>query len=125
MNVLLDTHTFLWWQENSRQLKPVVRNAILDKNNRIYVSCASIWEMAIKASLDKLKIPTDVKGAIAANHFLCLPVTIDHALAVQHLPRYHIDPFDRMLVAQAQIEQLTIASRDKRLKQYGVPVIWE
>ena len=124
MNILLDTHSFLWWQEQSKKLKPHVQYLIANPENTVYISTASIWELAIKASLGKIKIPKDVKSAISTNHFLILPVSIDHALAVQHLPKHHTDPFDRMLVAQAIVENLTIVSRDEELKRYDVQVAW-
>lgn len=124
MNILLDTHVFIWWQTRSRSLPTRIKEIIADPQNVVYLSCASIWEIAIKKALGKLKTPGDIKGALAANYFFALPIGVDHALAVQHLPKIHKDPFDRMLIAQAQVEGLTIVTHDRMIKQYDVPVVF-
>ena len=124
MKLLLDTHTFIWWQEESNTVPIRVKRLIKNPKNSIYFSVVVAWEIAIKKSLGKLKTPEDVKEAIAENRFLTLPITIDHALAVQHLPHHHKDPFDRLLIAQAKIENLTLVSRDAHFKRYDVETVW-
>lgn len=123
MNLLLDTHVFLWWLDNPRQLSSEARAAIGDGRNTVYVSAASIWEMMIKKALGKLDAPDDVEAAMTANRFLSLPLTMAHAIAVKSLPLHHRDPFDRMLIAQARHEGFRFVSRDSYVLRYDVPHI--
>ena len=124
MNLLLDTHVFLWAVDDSPSLSPAARTAILDGRNVVYVSAASAWEIAIKRSIGKLRIPKgDYLEELKAHRFTPLNVTTEHALAVEALPSHYKDPFDRMLIAQAQIERLTLVTRDPRLSLYGVKII--
>jgi PIN domain nuclease of toxin-antitoxin system len=123
MTLLLDTHAFLWWLDNPRLLSKAARKAISEGKNTVYVSAAVVWEIAIKKSLGKLDAPDDLEGALVANRFLPLPVTIPHALAVLTLPDYHRDPFDRLLIAQARHEGFKLVSRDANVPRYGVPHI--
>lgn len=120
MTLLLDTHVFLWWLEDPGRLSEAARKAISDGRNTVYVSAAVVWEIAIKKGLGKLEAPDDILGAMAANRFLPLPVTVPHALAVQSLPGHHRDPFDRLLVAQAKHEGFKLVSRDPDVLSYGV-----
>jgi PIN domain nuclease of toxin-antitoxin system len=117
---LLDTHVFLWWLDDPGQLSGAARAAIGDGRNAIYVSAAVAWEIAIKKALGKLDAPDDLEEVMAANRFLPLPVTISHALGILALPHHHRDPFDRILIAQAQQEDLTFISRDPHVASHGV-----
>lgn len=123
MRLLLDTHVFLWWSEDDPRLKDEVRRAILEAD-LVVVSAASAWETAIKTALGKLRIRIPFEDAVEINRFAKLPVEFRHAAAVTALPPHHGDPFDRMLVAQALTEGLTLVTHDRRLAPYGVPVLW-
>jgi PIN domain nuclease of toxin-antitoxin system len=123
MTLLLDTHALLWWLDDPQLLSKAARKAITDGKNTVYVSAAVVWEIAIKRSLGKLDAPHDLERAMASNRFLPLPVTIPHALAVELLPDHHRDPFDRLLIAQAQHEGFKLVSRDSHVPLYGVPHI--
>jgi PIN domain nuclease of toxin-antitoxin system len=120
--LLLDTHALLWWLADD-ELAPQARDKIADPGNSVAVSAASAWEISIKKALGKLSAPDDIVEQIRANDFSSLPIDMNHALAAGHLPRHHEDPFDRMLIAQAQIERLTIVTRDKRFTDYDVAVM--
>jgi len=111
---LLDTHALLWWLADDIRLADAARAAIADSANDAFVSAASAWEIAIKARLGKVSMPDDLGEQLAANSFTPLPVQLTHALAVRHLPDHHRDPFDRLLVAQAQVEGLTLARPTSR-----------
>ena len=124
MSLLLDTHALLWWLSDDPALKAEARQAIGQASNTIYVSAASAWEISIKKALGKLDAPNDLHGALLANHFEALPITTGHATSAGQLPRHHDDPFDRMLIAQAQAEQLTLVTHDTIFRPYGIPVIW-
>lgn len=119
MSLLLDTHVLLWWLKDPALLSDGARNAIEDGENLVYVSAAVAWEIAIKRALGKLQAG-NLEEAITENQFLTLPVTVAHALAVEKLPDHHRDPFDRMLVAQAMSERLTLVSRDAVIQRYPV-----
>jgi PIN domain nuclease of toxin-antitoxin system len=121
MNLLLDTHPLLWWLGNDPTLSKEARAAIRDSKNTVFVSAVTVWEIIIKKALGKLETPDNLEEALELNNFQPLPVTIQHALAVGDLPLIHRDPFDRMLVAQAKLENLTLVTRDENLKKYGVP----
>lgn len=124
MNLLLDTHVFLWAVENNPNLSPAARAAIQDGGNVVYVSAATAWEIAIKRAIGKLKTPEgDYLEELNLHRFSPLNITTEHALAVEALPPHHKDPFDRMLIAQAQEEHLTIITRDQRLSLYDIKII--
>ncbi len=123
VNLLLDTHTLLWWLADDPGLTDVATAVISDEDNIVYVSAASAWEVSIKASLGKLRAPKDLVDAIRASEFEPLAISAEHAVLAGALPLIHRDPFDRMLVAQATLEQLSIVSRDPRLAEYGVVTI--
>lgn len=128
MRALLDTHTFLWWNMDDPQLSNAARAFIKDGQNEVFVSAASAWEIAIKCARGRLSLPESpgqyVPDRMAAHRFLPLPVQISHALQVFNLPDIHQDPFDRLLVAQSQLEDIPILSADAVIPQYGVSVIW-
>ena len=128
MKALLDTHTFLWWIANDPQLSPRARQIMEDANTELLLSAASGWEIAIKSRLGKLKLPADLQGFVAEqlriNGIQVLPIQMAHALHVFTLPDHHRDPFDRMLVAQGQLEELPILTGDPQIAQYAVTVIW-
>jgi PIN domain nuclease of toxin-antitoxin system len=117
MRLLLDTHVLLWWLAEDERLKKPVRKMIADAE-RVYVSAASVWEIAVKTAAGKLRAPEDLEAQLEASRFLELPVTIAHARAAAILPALHKDPFDRMLVAQASIEAVRLLTGDAMLSRY-------
>ena len=119
--LLLDTHTFLRWDE-AKLPRGVVRR--IQAAREVYVSAASAWEVAIKATLGKIETRETLSRAIADYGFLPLPVSLEHADAVRMLPLHHRDPFDRMLVAQAKLEGLTLVTRDQGIGCYDVSTAW-
>ncbi len=121
--LLLDTHVFLWWRADSRQLKAATREAIASAD-LVFVSAASAWEAGIKAALGRLRIPDTMAAGIADSGFEELPITVAHAEAAAALPPLHADPVDRMLVAQARLEHLTLVTHDNRIRPYAVDVLW-
>ncbi len=123
MRLLLDTPVLLWWLANDPSLADEAESAIADPGSAVFVSAASAWEIAIKQALGKLEAPNDLERQIELNRFAPLSITVGHAYSAGTLPRHHDDPFDRMLVAQAQAEGLTIVTRDPRLGPYGVATL--
>ncbi|HET9210386.1 MAG TPA: type II toxin-antitoxin system VapC family toxin [Thermoanaerobaculia bacterium] len=124
MKLLLDSHAFLWWLAEDQKLSPEAREAVADPSSIVHVSAASIWELAIKAALGKLDLQgADLVEEIAENDFVELPMTARHSSVAANLPRHHQDPFDRMLIAQAQIEGLTVITRDPAFRDYGVVIL--
>ena len=123
MNLLLDTHALLWWLTSDQTLSGEARTAIASTESGVFVSAASIWEIAIKKGIGKLAAPDDLEQQLEHHEFEPVPVSVRHALAAGGLPRHHDDPFDRMLVAQAQVERLTIVTRDPRMSAYDVPIL--
>jgi PIN domain nuclease of toxin-antitoxin system len=115
---LLDTHAFLWWCADDARLGAVERGAIRDGENDVLLSAASVWEMAIKQALGRLEIPEPPSAAAARLGIARLPVDFEHAEATTRLPPLHRDPFDRLLVAQARIEGLTLVTRDPLIRSY-------
>ena len=128
MRYLLDTHTFLWWVTDDRRLSPRARALIRDPENEVLFSAASAWEIAIEAQLGRIVLRGDPREVIprqvAANGFAQLAIETPHALEVAALPLLHPDPFDRLLVAQALLEELPLLSVDPAVAQYNVLVIW-
>ena len=122
MNLLLDTHILLWWFSGSRRLHAAARKTIAD-SGRAYVSAATVWEIAIKMALRKLEFRGNIEEQLALNNLLPLAVTVSHAVTAGALPAHHSDPFDRMLIAQAKIESLTLMTHDARLRDYGAPLL--
>lgn len=123
MIFLLDTHVLLWWFSNDPLLSSKARTVISDETNLIFVSSASVWEIIIKKSLGKLKAPDDLEEAFKKNDFKELPMTVQHVLMIGQIPNHHKDPFDRMLIAQAKCEGLTLITADEKLTLYDVPLI--
>ena len=121
MNLLLDTHVLLWWLDDSRALSQGTKERIADGANQVYVSAATVWEIVIKRSLNKLQIPDDFHRQLDA--FRPLEITAEHALAVGGLPDHHRDPFDRMLIAQCLTNGLVLVTGDENIKRYEVPVL--
>jgi PIN domain nuclease of toxin-antitoxin system len=121
--LLLDTHVFLWWRANPARLNPVARNAI-STASIVFVSAASAWEAAIKIALGRLTLPEPFTHGVDHSGFRRLTVSFEHAEAAGALPRHHGDPFDRMLVAQAQLEGCTLVTHDQMLAPYDVSTLW-
>lgn len=124
MKLLLDTHAALWWLADDARVGPAAARQLNDETNRILLSAAVIWEVAVKRSLGKLQAPSNLAPTLVAAGAQPLAITLDHAAAVEALPWHHRDPFDRMLIAQALMEGATIVSQDERMQPYGVPVVW-
>ena len=126
--LLLDTHTFIWWVSAPEKLSKKVLNLCKDRENTLILSVASVWEIQIKIQLGKLKIETELANLIdeqrQINDLEILPVLLEHVLILNNLTNYHKDPFDRLLVAQSQVENLDIVSKDQLIKKYTVNVIW-
>jgi len=122
MTLLLDTHVMLWWRANDKSLGPVVRDAI-STADAVFVSAASAWEVAIKIAVGRLKLPASFEKGVEASGFERLPITFAHAERAASLPLHHRDPFDRMLIAQAQTEGLTLVTRDRNLTAYEVAIL--
>ena len=121
--LLLDTHALLWWLIDDNRLGPKAREAISDRGNEVYVSAASTWEISIKRAIGKLQAPEDMDSITEQEGFSKLPISLYHGDQAGQLPDYHKDPFDRMLVAQAQAEGLVIITNDRKISDYKVRVI--
>ncbi len=128
MIVLLDTHALLWFLRDDPMLSVRAKAVIEDAQNRKLVSVASCWEMAVKAGLGKLELTepsrTLLEREIPRNNLELLPITLAHATAVEGLPRHHKDPFDRLLIAQATIEDIPVVSLDENFDLYSVQRLW-
>lgn len=128
MRVLLDTHTLLWWLDGDRRLSRRARGVIGDEDNEVWVSAASAWELATKARLGKLPealdVATDVAGCLTRQGFLELAITVLHAQRAGSLRIDHRDPFDRMLITQAQMEDLPIVTNEPLFDAFGITRIW-
>jgi PIN domain nuclease of toxin-antitoxin system len=118
--LLLDTHVFLWWLADSAELSGVARKAIADERNEVFVSAATGWEISIKRAIGKLKAPDNLDALIEESGFTSLPISFFHGEQAGALPVHHKDPFDRMLIAQAQAEGLIIVTRDPWIPRYGI-----
>jgi len=130
MNLLLDTHAFIWWTGDQSRLPQSLLEAIREPSNTVYLSVASSWEAMIKQGLGKLRFDEDwsniIDREINQNAFLILPIKLEHTFALNRLPPLHRDPFDRMLIAQAIAEGFTLATRDPLVKQYPlVATVWD
>ena len=128
MNILLDTHAFLWFVWDDAQLSQTAKDTITDPNNRKLVSVASVWEIAIKVSLQKLDLGMPylsfMQSQLAINLFEILPMTLEHGAEVARLPFHHRDPFDRLMIAQSMWEQIPIVSADPTFDAYSIKRIW-
>jgi PIN domain nuclease of toxin-antitoxin system len=118
VRLLLDTHVFLWWLADDDRLKKAEREAIRNPENDVYLSAASIWEIVIKQGLGRLRVPESASVAARRLGLQPLPITFEHAEATESLPPLHGDPFDRILVAQARTETLTLVSYDTAIRAY-------
>jgi PIN domain nuclease of toxin-antitoxin system len=123
MNLSLDTHVLLWWLDDHPALTENARRAIMDPGNIVVISAVVIWEIHIKQKLGKLDIDPSFYEIVMEQGFELLPVTADHAYAVGNLPMHHRDPFDRMLIAQARMEELTVVTHDSLFARYDVPTL--
>ncbi len=123
MNLLLDTHTLLWALSNSPELTGKAREAIIDGKNRVFVSSATVWEIGIKKAIGKLECPDNLFEEIRKHRFTPLDMNFEHAQLAGALPNIHKDPFDRMLIAQAICEKMTLLTRDHFIPQYDVKVL--
>jgi PIN domain nuclease of toxin-antitoxin system len=121
--LLLDTHVFLWWRTNSERLSLSAREAIATASI-VFVSAASAWEAAIKIALGRLTLPEPFGVGVDRSGFRRLAISFEHAEAAAALPRHHGDPFDRMLVAQARLEAVTLVTHDQMLAPYDVTTLW-
>ena len=126
INLLLDTHVLIWWLLDSDKLGRRARVAILRPGARLFISSASVWEISVKSALGRLKLKEPLGKCLpdlVASGFRPLPINFEHALAVRDLPLHHADPFDRMLIAQAQCEDLTLMTADSAIGPYDVRTI--
>jgi PIN domain nuclease of toxin-antitoxin system len=126
--LLLDTHTFIWWDSESARLSPRALALCQDRENLLLLSVASVWEIQIKLQLGKLKLGLPLTQVIESqrqvNNVQVLPVTLDHVLELDKLPSYHKDPFDRLLIAQANVEGAVLVSADPIFARYPTQVVW-
>ena len=123
MRLLLDTNSLLWWLSGSSRLSAAACKKIADADSEVHVSAVSACEIAIKQAVGKLRSPDDLHLAIRENGFLELPIVIRHGLALANLPLHHRNPFDRILISQAQAERLTIVTADRTFTSYGVSIL--
>jgi len=128
MKLLLDTHTFIWWDSEPAKLSSEALALCQNQENDLVLSVVSVWEIQIKLQLEKLKLQLPLRELIAnqrqANKIEILPVTLEHVLALEYLPNYHKDPFDRLLVAQAKVEDIVLLSGDPSIAKYDVNLRW-
>ncbi|MGH9373230.1 MAG: type II toxin-antitoxin system VapC family toxin [Vicinamibacterales bacterium] len=127
MSLLVDTHAFLWFMAGDRRLRRAARRAIEESNGQWRLSAASVWELAIKSSLGRITLPAPVDEYIAEKvqqGLQVLSVDWTHAAAVERLPFHHRDPFDRLIVAQAESEHIAVVTKDRVFAKYGVRVVW-
>ena len=123
MRLLLDTHTLLWLISDNPEVSPNVREAVNDPDNEVFVSVASVWEISIKRSRGRLDAPENLVEQLKDSDYTTLLVNLDHADRAGRLPMHHRDPFDRMLVAQAQVEDLVLVTRDRFIPRYEVQTL--
>lgn len=128
MRILVDTNCWLWSLLSPEKLNRESEAILQDPDNEIYMSVASAWEIVIKYRIGKLEIPLEpseyIPDRLAALGHFSLPITQTHVLAIGHLPDHHQDPFDRVLIAQAQVERMTLVTADKLLELYEIPIVW-
>jgi len=128
MKVLMDTHTFLWWNSDDPLLSVSAKEIIADGQNEVYLSAASVWEIVIKSAKGRLILPElpaiYISRRMSLYRFRSLPVQISHAAHIYELPPYHNDPFDRMLIAQSRLESMPLMTRDEDILRYDLETIW-
>lgn len=120
MKLLLDTHTLLWWLDGGKQLTKPALEAIASESSTVWVSIASAWEITIKTALGKLSTPSQLAEELDHHNFELLPIELIHLETLKNIPMLHKDPFDRILIAQAQYEDLTLVTRDPNIKNYKI-----
>jgi len=129
MRLSLDTHAFLWSLNEDSQLPRTLVKALNDSHNDVLVSAVVVWEIAVKLAAGKLAVPPNIGSWLPAElrrrHLQPLAIDFAHVCAVEHLPMHHRDPFDRLLIAQARVENLTIVSNDQKFPAYGLPLLWD
>ncbi|MDX2145545.1 MAG: type II toxin-antitoxin system VapC family toxin [Rhodospirillaceae bacterium] len=123
MKLLLDSHVLLWWLNDDHRLNGREREIIAASPGLTYASAASLWELSIKRTSGRLRAPENLESLVHQSKLLPLPISLGHAEAAGRLPLHHTDPFDRMLIAQARIEGLTIVTRDREIAKYDVPIL--
>ncbi|MCL2420990.1 MAG: type II toxin-antitoxin system VapC family toxin [Defluviitaleaceae bacterium] len=127
MNILLDTHAIWWFLNGNEKLPKTAKEAIVNMDNTIFISMATIWEVAIKMSIGKLEFDGGIDGfikAIVDNDFMLLEIDVEHIKATVDLPLIHRDPFDRMIIAQAMVEDVPVMTTDENVLKYDITVIW-
>lgn len=127
MKLLLDTHSLIWFLNGDEKLTTKVKNAIEDPKNEKFVSVASIWEIAIKISLDKFRFPRGFKNFLSLiedNGFEMVPITMEHALILSTLDFIHRDPFDRLMISQCKANNMILATKDEFIKKYQIQTLW-
>ena len=128
MNLLLDSHTFIWWRDEPQKLSPTAFAAISHPQNVVFLSVVTVWELQIKIALNKLAIKGGLANAVQderqRNGVQILPVQLSHALYLENLPLHHQDPFDRLLISQAMVENMTLISLDRKFPLYPVNLLW-
>jgi PIN domain nuclease of toxin-antitoxin system len=128
MKLLLDAHAFIWWDDNPQRLGSAAQAACFDVNNALFVSAATLWELQVKTMIGKLTLRRALKQMVSdqeqRNGLQILPVTAEHVYQLSGLPSYHKDPFDRLLVAQAQIEGCHLVTQDREISRYPVQIVW-
>lgn len=120
---LMDTHIFIWWMERNSRLSQDIVDLLSNPYNTIFLSVISIWEMVLKKQIKKLKLSRDITVGVKASGFTVLPLELSHVLGIERLPFLHKDPFDRLLIAQACVEDLIILTEDAKIKQYDVKIL--
>ena len=128
MNLLLDSHTFVWWRDEPHKLSPTAFAEISNPNNNVFLSVVTAWELQIKIALNKFNVKGGLENAVKDeqqnNGFQILPVQLSHALYLENLPLHHKDPFDRLLISQAIVENMTLVSADGNIAKYQVNLLW-
>lgn len=128
MKLLWDTHTFIWWDSEPAKLSPKALALCQDRQNVVLLSVVSVWEIQIKLQLGKLRLALPLREIVESqrqtNDIEILPITLEHVLSLESLPAHHKDPFDRLLVAQAIVEEAVLVSADPNIAKYAVQVVW-
>ena len=127
MNLLLDTHAFIWFINGSRELPKPIINQVKSIDNNCFISIASLWEISIKSSIGKLKLKSNfnnISDFLVDNEIEILPITFQHLQKLTGLKYHHRDPFDRIIISQALVENITIVTRDTEFSKYGVRLLW-
>jgi PIN domain nuclease of toxin-antitoxin system len=123
MRYLIDTHIFLWWLNGNKELKTSTQKIIKDSTHDVLLSVATMWEISIKHAAGKLPLKTTLGEMISVSDFELLPITMSHILELETLPLHHKDPFDRILIAQARAENLTLITEDIKMEKYDLKIL--